>query len=114
MTAYNKVILIGNLTRDPELKLLNNGDTAGKISIAINYDKKVNGERQTDTTFVDIDIYGKNAETIQKYFSKGKPILVEGRLEMQKWKTQMNENRQKLVVRMDSFKFVGTKSGEAS
>jgi single-strand DNA-binding protein len=81
MANYNKVILIGNLTRDPEVRYTSKAMAIAKLSLAVNrYWRDPNGEQKEEVTFVDVDAFGKQAETIGNYMKKGRPILVEGRL----------------------------------
>lgn len=100
----NRVILMGNLTRDPELK--NIGTTnVSNFGIAINRVKQ-GGEKET--TFIDVSAFGKTAENIGKYFTKGKPILIEGRLKLDEWQdTQTRQKRSKLKVIAERFEFAG-------
>ena len=81
MSSFNKVILMGNLTRDPELRQTQSGTSVCRFSIAVNrsYNSQ-DGSLRDETCFVEIDCFGKSAENVARYFSKGKPILVEGRL----------------------------------
>ena len=81
MASFNKVILMGNLTRDPETRVTATGLTICKLAVSRSFTTK-DGERREETTFVDIDAFGKQAEVITKYFRKGKPILIEGRLKL--------------------------------
>ena len=84
MANFNKVILAGNLTRDPELRYTPKGLAIAKIGLAINRSWKAEtGEAKEEVTFVDIDAFGKQAETIGQYLKKGRPILVEGRLRLE-------------------------------
>tara|TARA_R100000234_G_scaffold5502_1_gene3924 strand:+ start:1573 stop:1938 length:366 start_codon:yes stop_codon:yes gene_type:complete len=109
MSSFNKVILMGNLTRDPELRYTPKGTAVAKIGIAVNRVwSDANGEQQEEVTFVDIDAFGKQAETIGKYFRKGKPILVEGRLKLDQWEKD-GEKRSKLGVVLDKFTFLPDK-----
>lgn len=109
MPSFNKVILMGNLTRDPELRVTPNGNSICKIGIATSRVYKTqDGQQREETTFVDVDIFGRQAEIISKYFQKGKPILIEGRLKLDQWQDkQSGQNRSKLGVVMESFEFVG-------
>ncbi|MDP4611336.1 MAG: single-stranded DNA-binding protein, partial [Opitutales bacterium] len=86
MASFNKVILMGNLTRDPETRVTATGLTICKLGLAVSrvYSTK-DGERKEETTFVDIDAFGKQAEVITKYMRKGKAIHVEGRLKLDQW-----------------------------
>lgn len=107
MASFNKVILMGNLTRDPELRVTANGNSICKLGLAVNrvYTTK-DGERREETTFVDIDAFGKQAEVISKYMRKGTPIFVEGRLKFDQWESD-GQKRSKLSVALDKFEFLG-------
>lgn len=109
MASYNKVILMGNLTRDPELKYLPSGTAAARIGLAVShvYNDRQSGERKEDVCFVDLDAFGRTAEVINEYFQKGRPILVEGRLRFQSWETDDGQRRSKHSVLVDRFEFVG-------
>lgn len=108
MANFNKVILAGNLTRDPELRYTPKGTAIAKIGLAINRKwRSEAGEMKEETTFVDVDAFGKTAETIGQYLKKGRPILVEGRLRYETWDDkQTGQKRSKLGVVMDSFQFM--------
>jgi single-strand DNA-binding protein len=108
MASYNKVILVGNLTRDPELRYTPKGLAIAKIGLAINRTWKTEtGETKEDVTFVDIDAFGKQAETIGQYLKKGRPILVEGRLRLDQWDDkQTGQKRSKLGVILETFQFL--------
>ncbi|MST00930.1 MAG: single-stranded DNA-binding protein, partial [Pedosphaera sp.] len=81
MASFNKVILIGNLTRDPELRYTSKGTAIAKIALAVNRNwTSETGEKKEEVTFVDVDAFGKQAEVIGQYLKKGRPIMVEGRL----------------------------------
>ena len=107
MASYNKVILMGNLTRDPELRVTANGNSICKLGLATSrvYSTK-DGERREETTFVDIDAFGKQAEVISKYMRKGRPIMVEGRLKLDQWESD-GQKRSKLSVVLENFQFIG-------
>ena len=109
MASYNKVILMGNLTRDPELKYLPSGAAVANIGIAVNrvYNDRQSGEKKEEVCFVDLDAFGRTAEIINEYFQKGRPILVEGRLRLQTWETDDGQRRSKHSVMVDRFEFVG-------
>src|SRR5437667_1409773 len=108
MANYNKVILAGNLTRDPELRYTPKGTAIARITLAINRKWRTEtGEMKEDVTFVDVDAFGKTAEIIGQYFKKGRPILMEGRLRYETWDDkQTNQKRSKLGVVMESFQFM--------
>lgn len=107
MASFNKVILIGNLTRDPELRVTANGNSICKLGLAVNrvYLTK-DGERREETTFIDIDSFGKQAEVISKYMRKGRPLMVEGRLKLDQWESE-GQKRSKLGVVLENFQFLG-------
>ena len=109
MASFNKVILMGNLTRDPELRYTPKGTAVARIGLAVNRVWRTEtGEQKEDVTFVDIDAFGKQAETISQYLKKGSPILVEGRLRLHTWEDkQTNQKQSKLRVDLETFKFVG-------
>jgi single-strand DNA-binding protein len=115
MASFNKVILMGNLTRDPETRVTATGLTICKLGLAVSrvYSTK-DGERREETTFVDIDAFGKQAEVVTKYFRKGKPILVEGRLKLDQWETNDGQKRSKMGVVMETFQFVGNRDDSDS
>jgi single-strand DNA-binding protein len=110
MANYNKVILIGNLTRDPELRFTGKGTAIAKLSLAINrtWRDAASGELKEEATFVDIDAFGKQAETLGKYVKKGSPIMIEGRLRLDTWEDkQTNQKRSRLGVVLENFQFLG-------
>ena len=108
MANFNKVILAGNLTRDPELRYTPKGMAIAKIGLAINRTwKNEAGETKEDTTFVDVDAFGRQAEVIGQYLKKGRPILIEGRLRLDQWDDkQTGQKRSKLGVVLESFQFL--------
>ena len=107
MANFNKVILLGNLTRDPELRYTQGGMAVAKMGMAINRTWSQNGEKRESTCFVDLTAFGKQAEILNQYVSKGRPLFVEGRLEFSQWETQEGQKRSKLEVVIDNFQFVG-------
>ena len=111
MASYNKVILMGNLTRDPELRVTPKGTSVCQIGLAVNRTyRDSDGNNREDVTFVDVDAFGKQAEVLAKYMNKGRPILVEGRLQLDSWESKTGEKRNKLKVILEGFQFVGSKS----
>jgi single-strand DNA-binding protein len=115
MANFNKVILAGNLTRDPELRYTPKGMAIVKISVAINRTwKSETGESKEEVTFVDVDAFGRTAENIAQYFKKGRPILIEGRLRYETWEDkQTNQKRSKLGVVLENFQFMDSnRAGE--
>ena len=121
MASFNKVILAGNLTRDPELRYTPKGTAVARIGMAINRTWKTEtGETKEEVTFVDVDAFGRQAEVIAQYMKKGRPLLIEGRLKLDQWEDKNTHQKQsKLKVVLDGFSFLGTRgedgggSGEA-
>jgi single-strand DNA-binding protein len=108
MSSYNKCILLGNLTRDPETRVTPKGTTICQIGLAVNSSyKDKDGNAKEEVTYVDVDCFGKQAEVIAKYMTKGKPILIDGRLKLDSWQDKDGNKRTKLKVVLDSFTFVG-------
>ncbi|MDD4102166.1 MAG: single-stranded DNA-binding protein [Kiritimatiellae bacterium] len=109
MASFNKVILMGNLTRDPELKTAPSGSKVADLGLAVseNWRDKNTGENREVVCFVDVTVWNRLAELCHQYLRKGSPVLVEGRLQMDEWKNPQGEKRSKLRVRADTVKFVG-------
>ncbi|MBI5800284.1 MAG: single-stranded DNA-binding protein [Verrucomicrobia bacterium] len=116
MASFNKVILAGNLTRDPELRYTPKGTAIAKFGIAIN--RKWTGEdgqKREEVTFVDVDAFEKKAELIGQYFRKGSPILVEGRLKLDQWDDkQTGQKRSRLGVILESLSFLDSGNRDAT
>src|SRR5215467_3574109 len=110
MANFNKVILAGNLTRDPEMRYTPKGTAVAKFGMAINRNwKNENGEQQSEVTFVDIEAWGRQAEVVCQYLKKGNPFLVEGRLKLDQWEDKNTHQKQsKLKVVLEGFSFLGT------
>ncbi len=110
MPNFNKVYLMGNLTRDPELRATPSGTAVCQFGLAVNriYNNS-NGERQEETTFVDIEAWGRQAETISKYVSKGHPLFVEGRLKLDSWENKEGEKRSKMKVVLENMQLISQK-----
>lgn len=113
MANYNKVILVGNLTRDPQLRYLPSQMAVVDFGLAINHKYKTGqGEEREEVCFIDCSAFGKQAEIINQYCQKGKPILVEGRLKYETWEDkQGGGKRSKHKVMIDSFQFLGGRDG---
>ena len=101
MASFNKVILMGNLTRDPEVRYTPSGTAVTDIGLAVNrywFDKQAN-ERREETTFVDVTLWGRQAEVAGEYLAKGRPVLIEGRLHLDSWDDrETGQKRSKLKV----------------
>jgi single-strand DNA-binding protein len=113
MASFNKVILAGNLTRDPELRYTPKGTAVARLGIACNRKwKSETGEMKEEVTFVDVDAFGKTAETIGQYLKKGRPILIEGRLRYDTWEDkQSGQKKSKLSVVLENFQFLDSGGG---
>lgn len=108
---YNKVILVGNLTRDIEIRYIANGTAIAKSAIATSYKYKAqNGEQKDETCFLDFNIFGRSAEVANQYLRKGSKVLLEGRLVLEQWTGQDGTNRSKHALRVDTMKMLGSKS----
>ena len=115
MPSYNKVLLMGNLTRDPQLKQTPNNMSVAEIGLACNRKfKGKDGEIREETTFVDCEAWGRTAETMAKYLSKGRPVFVEGRLKLDQWQDKDGNNRSKLRVVIESFQFIDSRGDQSS
>lgn len=108
--SYNKVLLMGNLTRDPELRTTPSGVNICKFSIACNRSYKAqDGSTKEEVTFVEIDAFGRQAELISRSLTKGSPIFLEGRLKLDQWDSNTGEKRSKLSVVLENFQFINSK-----
>ncbi|HEX4350252.1 MAG TPA: single-stranded DNA-binding protein [Verrucomicrobiae bacterium] len=110
MASFNKVILVGNLTRDPELRYTPKGTAIAKIGLAVNrvWTNEA-GEKKEEVTFVDVDVFGRTAENVGQYMRKGRPILIEGRLRLDQWDDkQTGQKKSKLGVVAETVQFLGS------
>ena len=115
MSSFNRVILLGNLTRDPEMRYTQKGSAIAKVGLAVNRKwKSESGEQKEEVTFVDVDVFGRTAETVTQYMRKGSSILIEGRLKLDQWDDkQSGQKRSKLGVVAESVQFLGGKADGA-
>jgi single-strand DNA-binding protein len=113
MPSLNKVLLMGNLTRDPELRVTPKGTPICQFSLAINRQFKMeSGETREEVTYVDIEAWGKQGETIAKYCTKGRPLYVEGRLRLDQWEDKnTKEKRSRMKIVLEQFQFLGDSRG---
>jgi single-strand DNA-binding protein len=113
MANFNKVMLMGNLTRDIEIKFLPQGNQAvGNFGIAMNRKfKTASGEEREETTFVDCEVWGRTAEIMKQYLSKGRPVFIEGRLKLDQWEDKEGKKQSKLRVVVENFQFIGSPAG---
>ncbi len=114
MASFNKVILVGNVTRDPEVRFTPGGTAVTDIGLAVNrfwMDKSTN-ERKEETTFIDVTLWGRTAEVAGEYLAKGRPCLIEGRLQLDQWDDkETGQKRSKLKVVGDTLQLLGSRDG---
>jgi single-strand DNA-binding protein len=109
MSNFNKVLLMGRLTRDPELRYTPQGVPVSEIGLAVNREYTVGTERRKDTAFVDITLWRRQAEVVCQYLKKGAPIFIEGHLALDSWEGQDGQKRSKLRVVAENFQFLGNR-----
>ncbi len=110
---FNKIILIGNLTRDPEVRYTPQGTSVCNFGIAVNRKYKQGDETKKETTFIDVVVFGKQADTCGQYLNKGSGVLVEGRLQERRWETEDGQKRSKHEVVAQSVRFLPKRSEAA-
>ena len=113
MASYNKVILIGNLTRDPEIKYTPKGTTVAKIGLAVNHNyTTADGEKREEVTFIDVTLWGRVGEIVGEYCKKGRPLMVEGRLKLESWDDKATgQKKSKLTVVGENIQLLGSREG---
>ena len=113
MASFNRVILMGNLTRDPEVRYTPKGSAVADIGLAVNRVYSTDsGEKREETTFVDVTLWGRTAEIAGEYLKKGRPVLIEGRLQLDSWDDkQSGQKRSKLKVIGESMQLLGSRQG---
>ena len=113
MASYNKVMLLGNLTRDPEVKYTPKGSAVADIGLAVNRTYTTDGgEKREEVTFVDVTMWGRQAEIAGEYLKKGRPLFVEGLLQLDTWDDKQNgQKRSKLRVVCENFQMLGSRDG---
>lgn len=113
MASYNRVIMMGNLTRDPEIKQLTSGQSVGRFSIASSrqYKNRQTGTVTQEVCFIDVDVWGQQAEVCKQYLAKGKPVLIEGRLKLDSWQDAEGNKRSKHTVVADRVTFLSAGTG---
>ena len=109
MTSFNKVILLGNLTRDPEVRYTPNGIAVASFAIAVNRKYKQGEETKEEVSYIDIVVFGKQAESCGQYISKGDSVLIDGRLQQRRWETE-GQKRNKIEVVAQSVNFMPKRS----
>lgn len=113
MANFNRVLLIGNLTRDPQLRYTPNQAAVCDFGIAVNRQwTGADGQKREETCFVDCTAWGRQAEILSKYMSKGRPLFVEGRLTFRQWEGKDGKRRSKIEVTVENFQFLGGRGGD--
>jgi single-strand DNA-binding protein len=112
---FNKVILIGNLTRDVELRYTGNGSAVAKFGLAVNrtWKDRNSGDKREEVCYVDINIFGRSAEIANQHLAKGRRVLIEGRLVFEQWQDQNGQKRSRHSVSAESFQFLDAREGGA-
>jgi len=112
MSNFNKVVLVGNLVSDPELKEIGDNNSVVRFRMAINrrYTTK-SGEKKEETTYIDCEMWGSRAGVISEYLKKSDPILVEGHLKQENWENKDGEKRSKILVSIEDFEFLSRRGG---
>lgn len=113
MANFNKVILVGNLTRDPEVRYLQSGTAIAEVGMAVNrsWTDRSSNERKEETTFIDVTLWGRTAEIAGEYLSKGRQVLIEGRLQLDQWEDkETGKKRSKLKVVGEQLQMLGSRS----
>ncbi len=116
MASFNKVILLGNLTRDPEVRYTPKGSAVADLGIAVNRQYTLeNGEKREEVTFVDVTFWGRTAEVAGEYLKKGRPVFIEGRLQLDTWDDkQSGQKRSRLKVIGEMMQMLGSRPGAGS
>ncbi len=115
MASFNKVILLGNLTRDPEVRYTPKGSAVADLGVAVNRQYTLeNGEKREEVTFVDVTFWGRTAEVAGEYLKKGRPVFIEGRLQLDTWDDkQSGQKRSRLKVIGETMQMLGSRGGAA-
>ena len=111
MASLNKVFLIGNLTRDPELRYIPSGSAVATFTVAVNRVYTQQGEKKEEVSFIKVVVWAKMAETCGEYLSKGSPVFVEGRIQSRSWETPQGEKRSAVEVIAERVQFLGRAKG---
>jgi len=111
MTSFNKVILMGNLTRDPEVRFTPSGMPVANFRIAVNHRYKQANEAKDDVCYIDVVVFGKQAESCGQYLNKGNGVIVDGRLQERRWETEEGQKRSKHEVVAQQVRFLPKRQG---
>ncbi|HZX47803.1 MAG TPA: single-stranded DNA-binding protein [Nitrospirota bacterium] len=111
MSGFNKVILLGNLTKDPEIRYTPNGTAVANFSLAVNRRFKQGGDVKDEVCYIDIVVFGKQAESCSQYVNKGDSVLIDGRLQQRRWETEDGQKRSRMEVVAQSVQFMPKRQG---
>jgi len=111
MVSFNKVILMGNLTRDPEIRYNPNGTAVANLGLAVNRRYKQGDENREEVSYFDVVVFGRQAENCSQYLAKGRPVLIEGRLQQRRWETDDGQKRSKVEVVAQNVQFMPKAGG---
>lgn len=110
MVSFNKVILLGNLTRDPEVRYTPNGVAVASFAVAVNRKYKQGEEIKEEVSYIDVVVFGRQAENCGQYINKGDSVLIDGRLQQRRWETEDGQKRSKVEVVAQSVSFMPKRS----
>jgi single-strand DNA-binding protein len=113
MAELNKILLIGRLTKDPELRYTPGGTAVAQLRMAVNHTYRTKEEKKEEVLFIDVSIFGRSAETVKQYLAKGREVFVEGRLQQDEWQDKSGQKRISYRVVADRFQFLGGRGGGA-
>lgn len=111
MAELNKILLIGRLTKDPELRYLASGMAVCQLRMAVNHTYRTKEEKKEEVLYIDVTVWGRSAETVKKYVTKGRELFIEGRLQQDEWTDKQGQKRISYKVNADNFQFLGGGTG---
>jgi single-strand DNA-binding protein len=113
MVRFNRVIVGGNLVRDPEIRFLPSGLSVANFTVAVNHSYRQNEETREEVSYFDVVVFGKQGENCAEYLAKGRPVLVEGRLRQRRWETDEGQKRSKIEILGQQVQFLGSPRGSS-
>ncbi len=111
MAELNKILLIGRLTKDPELRYTPGGMAVAQLRMAVNHTYRSKEEKKEEVLYIDVSVFGRGAETVKKYVTKGRELFIEGRLQQNDWTDKQGQKRTTMRVVADNFQFIGSGQG---
>jgi len=113
MAELNKILLIGRLTKDPELRYTPAGTAVAQLRMAVNHTYRTKEEKKEEVLYIDVSVFGRSAETVKQYLAKGREVFIEGRLQQDNWEDKQGQKRTTYRVVADRFQFIGGRGGGA-